>query len=323
MIMATASSQRRQSSGCLADLPTSLSTCQQRAHLSPSASSGATPTPGTSASVKRVAGRRAFDQLAARGDADLGEVEILHGRDVFLGDMDVRRGLQAGADALLARSSSSAPVTTRRSVADRLPLLAQRRHRARPAGISGKIRRCTLSAAAVRHVRGRASQASSAVKQGSGASHAVRQENSSAEHGARGAPAQRRRARRSRARPCGCRSRRPRGRRRRNCAARSRCLWKSKSSTAGAEHARRARPGDAAPSARARACRRRPTALGRRVAGEAAQQVAQRVAQPAIGLGLVLQDLRADAQVLGVVGADHPQAQDVGAVLVASRPAAR
>ena len=33
----------------------------------------------------------------------------------------------------------------------------------------------------------------------------------------------------------------------------------------------------------------------------------------------MLQDLRADALVLGVVGADHPQAQDVGAVLVAHR----
>ena len=57
----------------------------------------------------------------------------------------------------------------------------------------------------------------------------------------------------------------------------------------------------------------------RRVAVEAAQKVAQGVAQAAIGLGLVLQDLRADALVLGVVGADHPQAQDVGAVLVAHR----
>ena len=33
----------------------------------------------------------------------------------------------------------------------------------------------------------------------------------------------------------------------------------------------------------------------------------------------MLQDLRPDALVLGVVGADHPQAQDVGAVLVAHR----
>src|SRR4029450_13773413 len=52
---ATASSQRSQSSGCSADLPTSCSTCQQRAHLVPLASTGATPTPGTSASLKSPA----------------------------------------------------------------------------------------------------------------------------------------------------------------------------------------------------------------------------------------------------------------------------
>ena len=216
-----------------------------------------------------------------------------------------------------ARSSSSAPVTTRRSSRTVFHLLAQRRRRARPAGSPGRCAdaRCSWPPSGMPW---RASQASSAVKQRIGASQAVRQSNSSVEHGAGGAAAQRVGRDRNRARPCGCRNRRPRDRRRRNCAARSKIAWKSKSSTRLPQHARRARPGDAAPSARAPASRRRPTAPLRVEAVEAAQQIAQRVAQAAIGVGLVLQDLRADALVLGVVGADHPQAQDVGAVLVAS-----
>src|SRR5947199_5026959 len=52
----TAPSQRRQISGWLADLPTSSSTCQQRAHFSPLASAGTTATPVTSGRVKAPAG---------------------------------------------------------------------------------------------------------------------------------------------------------------------------------------------------------------------------------------------------------------------------
>ena len=47
---------------------------------------------------------------------------------------------------------------------------------------------------------------------------------------------------------------------------------------------------------------------------EVAEHPAQRVAQLAIGLDDVLEDLRAEADVVGVVGGAHPQAQDVGAV---------
>ena len=47
-----------------------------------------------------------------------------------------------------------------------------------------------------------------------------------------------------------------------------------------------------------------------------AQHPAQRVAQPAIELRLLLQDFRADAQIFGGVRHHHPQAQNVGAVLV-------
>ena len=60
--------------------------------------------------------------------------------------------------------------------------------------------------------------------------------------------------------------------------------------------------------------------LGRRQAlagveiGEVAQQVAQRVAQPAVGIDLMAQDLVADPEIFGVVRAHHPEPEDVGAV---------
>ena len=57
---------------------------------------------------------------------------------------------------------------------------------------------------------------------------------------------------------------------------------------------------------------RQPLGLGE--AGEVAQEIAQRVAQAAVGVGDPVQDRLADAQILGVVAADHPQAQDVGTV---------
>jgi hypothetical protein len=47
-------------------------------------------------------------------------------------------------------------------------------------------------------------------------------------------------------------------------------------------------------------------ALGLREALERAQQIAQRVAQPAIEIGLVFQDLGPDAQIFGIVGAHDP-----------------
>ena len=49
---------------------------------------------------------------------------------------------------------------------------------------------------------------------------------------------------------------------------------------------------------------------------QTAEQPAQRVAQPAIQFRGLLEDLRADALVLGDVGVHHPEPQDVGAVLV-------
>ncbi len=49
---------------------------------------------------------------------------------------------------------------------------------------------------------------------------------------------------------------------------------------------------------------------------ERAEHPAHGVAQLAIGLDVGLQDLRADAQVVGIVRGAHPQAQDVGAGLL-------
>jgi len=49
--------------------------------------------------------------------------------------------------------------------------------------------------------------------------------------------------------------------------------------------------------------------------GQVAEQEAQRVADTPVQIGLMFEDFGADAQILGIVGADHPDAQDVGAVL--------
>ena len=96
-----------------------------------------------------------------------------------LRDMDVRRGLQAGADALLGALELQRAGDDAAQRAHRLPLLAQRG--IEPAnGDLGIEPQMHALRRAVRHVRGRASQASSAVKQVIGASQAVRKENSSA-----------------------------------------------------------------------------------------------------------------------------------------------
>ena len=50
--------------------------------------------------------------------------------------------------------------------------------------------------------------------------------------------------------------------------------------------------------------------------GQVAQQVAQRVPEPAVDVGVSFQNLRPNAQVLGIVRADDPQPEDIGAVLI-------
>ena len=60
---------------------------------------------------------------------------------------------------------------------------------------------------------------------------------------------------------------------------------------------------------------RRGDALGRREAGERAEEIAQRVAQAAIDVGLIFQNLGADAQIFRIIRGDDPEPQDVGAAL--------
>ena len=62
--------------------------------------------------------------------------------------------------------------------------------------------------------------------------------------------------------------------------------------------------------------RREPTSRLRRVMGERAEHPAQRVAQLAVIVADAFQDFRADALVVGIVDARHPQPQDVGARLL-------
>ena len=68
---------------------------------------------------------------------------------------------------------------------------------------------------------------------------------------------------------------------------------------------RRFRSAGAAPSVPAPACRR-PARFGFGEAVQAAQHPAQRVAQPAVQFRLLLQDFRADPQVLGGIGRSSP-----------------
>jgi hypothetical protein len=58
------------------------------------------------------------------------------------------------------------------------------------------------------------------------------------------------------------------------------------------------------------------TASFRLEVGQRTQHPADGVAQLAIGIDVGLQDFRADALVLGIVDRRHPQAQDVGAILL-------
>ena len=95
----------------------------------------------------------AFDQLAARGDADLAEVEALERLEILGRGMDARRGLQAGADALLGALELERAGDDAAQRAHRLPLLAQRR--IEPGGGDlGIDAQMHAVLAAVRHVLG-------------------------------------------------------------------------------------------------------------------------------------------------------------------------
>ena len=59
-----------------------------------------------------------------------------------------------------------------------------------------------------------------------------------------------------------------------------------------------------------------PTASDSEIAVERPEQIAQGVAQAAIGVAVALQDLRADADIFGIIRSDHPEPQDVRAALL-------
>ena len=214
---------------------------------------------------------------------------------------------------LSARSSSMAPVTTRRRSRRRF----QRWARASSRQAFGSLRKgAQMHALLAASPWAGARQASSAVKQRIGASQAVRQEKQlvAAPCGRRAGAA--RRAGRNRAHPCGCRNRR----RERSTAQK---LCSSVKSCGSRSRRRRARTLASSSARRCRTqrsssgiCAARRAAPSRVEAVERAQQIAQGVAQAAIVLGMELQDLGADPLILGIVEPTDPQAQDVGAVLL-------
>jgi len=130
-----------------------------------------------------------------------------------------------------ARSSSSAPVTTRRSVRTVFHFLAQRR--IEPSGGDCRVKaQMDAVGLAIRHIAGPEQPCLLGGKAGDGCQPGRKEGEDFRHHRARSAPARRPGAHRSRSHPCGCRSRKPRDRPRRNCAARSRSCGKSKSWTA-------------------------------------------------------------------------------------------
>ena len=210
---------------------------------------------------------------------------------------------------LSRRSTSSAPVTTRRT-RRMASHFAARAASCQSRGVAGKSTRWTELSSPGKRVEPDLLHGEGEHRREPG-DEAVEER---VEHGAGGAAARAGRRRRSRARPCGCRSRRPRGRR-----------WRTgRASGRRAGSRRRRSPCSTSSSSSARRCSTQRSssgiaggldALGLVEAVERAEQEAQGVAQAAVAVGGALQDLRADALVDGVVGLRHPEAQDVGAVL--------
>src|SRR6266851_5677083 len=115
----TASSQRRQSSGWPADLPTSSRTCQQRAHLLPWAGSGSTATPATSGRVKAPVGPLSWPLPSSSSPSEVMKISQRSSpSNAFrYSGAAWTRGAACRLEPMRfsARSSSRAPVTTRRS----------------------------------------------------------------------------------------------------------------------------------------------------------------------------------------------------------------
>ena len=173
----------------------------------PRRSRGSTATPRTSSSRKADGRPLAFDQRRGRGDAEFGEVDVDQRRRTAPGRRRGRSGAASSEEPmrLAARSISSAPVTTRRTLRTLRHFSASASSR-QAAGTSGNSSRCTEVAAG-----SRASQASSAVKQSIGASQVTVQRNSWSST-VRQALRVTEESDRNRARPCGCRNRTPRDR---------------------------------------------------------------------------------------------------------------
>src|SRR3984893_5845034 len=171
LLRSTTSAQRRQRSSCPGTWPTSGSTRQQRSQRSPGAAEKPAPRSATSGSVNAPPGTGPLRTVPA-------EMMQSSARSITRSRSISRSGTNSSTAACRldpslfpARSSSSAPVTTRRRSRNT-------RHRSssasshQSAGTSGNSSRWTLRPGASPC---RASHASSAVKQMTGASQRVRQ----------------------------------------------------------------------------------------------------------------------------------------------------
>src|SRR6516165_5529093 len=162
--------QRWHRSVWLGTWPTSGSTLQQRSHRFPGAADTCTPTSGTSGSVKAPSG-------ASSGRTVPAEVMQSSARSTSRSCWASTAGMKSSTAPcrldprrFAPRSSSSAPVTTRRrsrNTAQRSPSASSRQ----PVGTSAKSSRWTLRPGVSPC---RASHASSAVKQITGASQRTR-----------------------------------------------------------------------------------------------------------------------------------------------------
>ena len=228
-----------------------------------------------------------------------------------VGDVDDGRGLEAGADALVAALDLERAGDDAADAADAPPTWRRGAASCQSRGVAGKSTRWTELSSPGKRVEPDLLHGEGEHR-GEPGDEAVEER---VEHGAGGAAARAGRPRRSRARPCGRRSRRPRGRRSRTGRAPGR--------RAGSR--RRRSPSRTSRSSSVRRCSTQRSssgivggldALGLVEAVEGAEEEAQGVAQAAVAVGGALEDLRADALVDGVVGLRHPEAEDVGAVLL-------
>ncbi len=174
----------------------------------PSARLGTTPTPGTSGSVKAPSGGDLAMSARAAGDATLPRARRPQRRAACRGRRHKRSGAASRLEPmrLAARSSSSAPVTTRRTSRTSSHFSASSSLR-QALSSSGKVSRCTepSSARLARQPRFLGGERKDRRQPGDERPEDL------VDDGERGARASRSNRARSRARPCGCRNRTPTG----------------------------------------------------------------------------------------------------------------